>query len=462
MSVSCGSWLAASSATTPTLLALFAVAFAIGAAVYAFLVFRNRRALERRLEQLTFELDLLRDAEVKRLNLESQLRESQKLEAIGQLAGGIAHDFNNLLTAILGNAELLKLAKGPIEGQREEIDEIMHAGRRGAELVRQLLSFARRSPGQSMPLDLFRSVEDTVSLLRRGTPALIFVNVSFEGESPIIEADPATFENALLNLGLNARDAMPDGGHITYHVRRLAHRLDLPLPKGAPADLPLGEYAHIRVEDTGTGMDEVVKEHLFEPFFTTKAPGKGTGLGLASVYGTVKQLKGRILVDSTLGKGTIFHLWIPLSSKEVVFEELIDPSEVRRRAGHILLVDDDDAVRSVGEKLLTELGCKVSTAVDGLEALDFYQNHKREIDLVVLDLQMPNLDGRGTFRELKRLDPRVRVLLTSGHASREEAERIISEGALDVLPKPFKLDDLSRAIARYGRLRRSPTLPPTS
>lgn len=462
MSVSSGYWLAASSESTPVLLAIFAVAFAIGAGVYAVIVFKNRRALERRLEKLTFELDLLRDAEVKRQNLESQLRESQKLEAIGQLAGGIAHDFNNLLTAILGNAELLKLAKGPIEGQREEIDEIMHAGRRGAELVRQLLSFARRSPGQIMPLDLFRSVEDTVSLLRRGTPALIFVNVSFEGESPIIEADPATFENALLNLGLNARDAMPNGGHITYHVRRVTHRLDLPLPKGAPHDLPLGEYAHIRVEDTGTGMDEVVKEHLFEPFFTTKAPGKGTGLGLASVYGTVKQLKGRILVDSTVGKGTTFHLWIPLSSKEVVFEELIDPSEVRRRAGHILLVDDDDAVRSVGEKLLTELGCKVSTAVDGLEALDFYQNHKREIDLVVLDLQMPNLDGRGTFRELKRLDPRVRVLLTSGHASREEAERIIAEGALDVLPKPFKLDDLSRAIARYGRLRRAPTLPPTS
>lgn len=454
-------WVASVSGSTPLLLALFAIAFAVGAAVYALVVFKNRRALERRLDQLGAELDLLRDAEVKRLNLESQLRESQKLEAIGQLAGGIAHDFNNLLTAILGNAELMKLAKGPIEGQREEIDEIMHAGRRGAELVRQLLSFARRSPGQIVPIDLFRSVEDTVSLLRRGTPALIFVNVSFEGESPIIEADPATFENALLNLGLNARDAMPDGGHITYHVRRVTHRLDLPLPKGAPTDLPLGEWAHIRVEDTGSGMNDEVKEHLFEPFFTTKSPGKGTGLGLASVYGTVKQLKGRILVDSFLGKGSAFHLWIPLSDKEVAFEEAIDPSEVRRRAGHILLVDDDDAVRQVGEKLLTELGCKVSTAVDGLEAIDFYQEHKRDVDLVVLDLQMPNLDGRGTFRALKRLDPRVRVLLTSGHASREEAERIIAEGALDVLPKPFKLDDLSRAIARYGRLRRSPTLPPS-
>ncbi len=456
-------------ATTPTgaaegfnvaaLLAVIAIAFAVGAATYALTIFRNRRRLEQRLDDLSAELELLRDAESKRLALETQLREGQKLEAIGQLAGGIAHDFNNLLTAIIGNAELLRIAKGTIEEQREELDEIMHAGRRGAELVRQLLSFARRSPGHIVPIDLHQSVEDTVSLLRRGTSALIFVNIAVEGESPIIEADPATFENALLNLGLNARDAMPEGGHITYRVKRVSHRLDLPLPKGAPPDLALGDWAHIRIEDTGTGMDEEVKTHLFEPFYTTKAPGKGTGLGLASVYGTVKQLRGRIVVDSEIGKGTTFHLWVPLSDKEAFIEGVVDPSEVRRRAGHILLVDDDDAVRAVAQKLLTELGCQVSTAVDGLEALDFYQEHRREIDLVVLDLQMPNLDGRGTFRELKRLDPKVRVLLTSGHASREEAERIIAEGALDVLPKPFKLDDLSRAIARYGRLRRSPTLP---
>jgi len=414
---------------------------------------------------LEAQLAVLRDKNKSREELEQQLREGQKLEAIGQLAGGIAHDFNNLLTAILGNAELLRMGPGN-EAIREEIDEILRAGRRGSELVRQMLSFARRSPGQIVPIDLHQSIEDTVSLLRRGTSPRIFVHTTLEGESPIIEADQATLENALLNLGLNARDAMPDGGHLTYRTRRVEHVPPTAgntglMPSGAPADLPAGSWVHLSVQDTGTGMDDEVKAHLFEPFFTTKPPGKGTGLGLASVYGTIQLLQGRIVVDSTLGKGTTFHLWIPLSDKEAEARDEVDPNDVRRQAGHILLVDDDDAVRNVGRKLLVELGCKVSTAVDGLEALDFYQEHKREIDLVVLDMQMPNLDGEGTFRELRRIDPKVRVLLVSGQAGREEAERCLGEGALDVLAKPFKLEDLSRAIARYGRLRRSPTLPPS-
>jgi CheY-like chemotaxis protein len=175
------------------------------------------------------------------------------------------------------------------------------------------------------------------------------------------------------------------------------------------------------------------------------------------VYGTIQTLGGHIVVDSKLDKGSSLHLWIPLTEDEaqVVIEEP-DPNDVRRRGGHILLVDDDAAVRMVGKKLLVELGCTVSTAVDGLEALDFYEEHGRDIDLVVLDMQMPNLDGQGTFRELRRINPKVRVLLVSGMAGREEAEQCLHDGALDVLSKPFRLEDLSRAIARYGRLQRSP------
>jgi len=419
---------------------------------------RARRAAQDRIAALDDKIVVLERADAQRKHLERQLDEAQKLEAVGQLAGGIAHDFNNLLTAILGNAEILRM-NPQLGDAREEVDEILRAGRRGAELVRQLLSFARRSPGQSVPFDLHQSVEDTVSLLRRATSPRIFVHVALEGEAPIIEADPATVENALLNLGLNARDAMPDGGHLTFRTRQVVFDGARALPTGAPADLPPGEWVHLSVEDTGHGMDEEVKAHLFEPFFTTKPPGKGTGLGLASVYGMIQLLSGRISVDSTIGKGTTFHLWIPLTDKAPIALEAPDMNEVRRRAGHILLVDDDDAVRTVGKKLLTELGCTVSTAVDGLEALDFYQEHRREIDLVVLDMQMPNLDGQGTFRELRRMNPKVRVLMVSGLAGREDAERCLSDGALDVLAKPFKLEDLSRAIARYGRLQRSPTAP---
>jgi len=416
----------------------------------------QRADLAQRTAQLEANVVLLEAADANRKDLVRQLDEAQKLEAVGQLAGGIAHDFNNLLTAIHGNAEILRMHAG-LEELRDEVDEILRAGRRGAELVRQLLSFARRSPGQIVPIDLHQTIEDSISLLRRATSPRIFVHVQLEDESPIIEADPATLENALLNLGLNARDAMPEGGHLTFRTKQFDHVAEALPPLGAPADLPPGAWVRLTVEDTGTGMDDEVKQHLFEPFFTTKAPGKGTGLGLASVYGTIQLLGGRIVVDSIVDRGTVFSLWIPLTEKEAQAPaEAPDPNEVRRRAGHILLVDDDDAVRNVGKKLLVELGCTVSTAVDGLEALDFYQEHRRDIDLVVLDMQMPNLDGQGTFRELRRINPKVRVLLVSGMAGREEAERCLRDGALDVLAKPFQLEDLSRAIARYGRLQRSP------
>ncbi len=416
----------------------------------------DKAGIIERKKQLDATVRALESSNAQRHVLEQQLAEAQKLEAVGQLAGGIAHDFNNLLTAILGNAEIVRMNTGLGE-LREEVDEILRAGRRGSELVRQLLSFARRSPGQIVPIDLHQTIEDSISLLRRATSPKIFVHVQFEDESPIIEADPATLENALLNLGLNARDAMPDGGHLTFRTKQFSYLPEGLTPPGAPPDLPHGDWVRLTVEDSGTGMEDEVKAHLFEPFFTTKAPGKGTGLGLASVYGTVQTLGGRISVESSVGRGTTFHLWIPLTDKEAVpVEEAPDPNEVRRRAGHILLVDDDDAVRNVAKKLLVELGCTVSTAVDGLEALDFYQEHRRDIDLVVLDMQMPNLDGQGTFRELRRMNPKVRVLLVSGMAGREEAERCLSDGALDVLAKPFRLEDLSRAIARYGRLQRSP------
>ena len=412
--------------------------------------------LEQRCLQLEESVVLLEAADSQRKDLERQLDQAQKLEAVGQLAGGIAHDFNNLLTAILGNAEILRM-HASLGELREEVDEILRAGRRGAELVRQMLSFARRSPGQIVPIDLHQTIEDSISLLRRACSPRIFVHVQLEDESPIIEADPATLENALLNLGLNARDAMPDGGHLTLKTKQFEVTTGGMIPVGAPPDLAPGAWVRLTVEDTGTGMEDEVKAHLFEPFFTTKAPGKGTGLGLASVYGTIQLLGGRIVVDSVVGRGTVFNLWIPLTDKEAQVQEAApDPNEVRRRAGHILLVDDDDAVRNVGKKLLVELGCTVSTAVDGLDALDFYQEHRRDIDLVVLDMQMPNLDGQGTFRELRRMNPKVRVLLVSGMAGREEAERCLGDGALDVLAKPFRLEDLSRAIARYGRLQRSP------
>ncbi|MFO0750481.1 MAG: response regulator [Myxococcota bacterium] len=435
------------------------VAVLLGVGVIGYLYFRRLgKELEARTRELQHELEERARAEGEHLRLEQQLQRAQKLEAIGQLAGGIAHDFNNLLTAILGNAELLRLHKGDIGEVREELDEILSAGRRGADLVRQLLSFARKGAGQPMPVDVNELVNEAVSLLRRGTTPNMFVFTELANEPLIIEADPAMVENALLNLGINARDAMPEGGHLTFTTRRVDTPANAVPGDGAAPQSGPGTWVEIIVKDTGVGMTDEVKSHLFEPFFTTKPPGKGTGLGLASVYGTMQTHGGVIGVQSEVGRGTAFTLHLPLSEEEPLAAIDVDPSAVPRRPGHILLVDDDDSVRMVAKRMLTELGCTVSTAVDGLEAVEFFTTHRRDIDLVILDMQMPNLDGRGTFRELRKIDPRVRVLLVSGYAAKEEAERCLAEGALDFLPKPFKLEDLSRAIVRYGRLPRVPTM----
>ncbi|MCC6625197.1 MAG: response regulator [Deltaproteobacteria bacterium] len=437
-------------------LGLVSLLVMIAVATLGYLWFRRlKNELEARTRQLQHELEERQRAEAEHRRLEEQLQRAQKLEAIGQLAGGIAHDFNNLLTAILGNAELLRLHKGQVADAREEIDEILSAGRRGAELVRQLLSFARKGTGQPIPVDVNALVADTASLLRRGTTPNMFVHTELCDEPLVIEADAALIENALLNLGINARDAMPEGGELTFTTRRVvvdAHSSD------HLAGLPHGTWVEISVNDTGTGMTEDVKAHLFEPFFTTKSPGKGTGLGLASVYGTVKAHDGQIGVASEPGRGSQFSLYFPLVDDQPAQAIELEPSGLPRRPAHILLVDDDDAARNVVKRMLTELGCTVSTAVDGLEALEFFGAQRRDVDLVLLDMQMPNLDGRATFRELRKIDPRVRVLIMSGYAAKDEAERCLAEGALDFLSKPFKLEDLSRAIGRYGRLPRSPGL----
>ena len=260
--------------------------------------------------RLEADVVVLRAGDAQRKDLVRQLGEAQKLEAVGQLAGGIAHDFNNLLTAILGNAEILRMHAGLGE-LRDEVDEILRAGRRGAELVRQLLSFARRSPGQIVPIDLHQTIEDSISLLRRATSPRIFVHMKLEDESPIIEADPATLENALLNLGLNARDAMPEGGQLTIRTKQFDHTAGSRLPLGAPSDLPPGPWVRLTVEDTGTGMDDEVKAHLFEPFYTTKAKGEGTGLGLFVAAEIVREHKGWIRAQNNTSRGATFTVMLP-------------------------------------------------------------------------------------------------------------------------------------------------------
>jgi len=426
---------------------------------------RRRRAhaaeLEDRLEQMRDQLAAMgahlarqRDEDAEQLRAEAKHHQSRKLEALGQLAGGVAHDFNNLLTAIQGNAELIRLYGG--DDVAEEVDEILTAARRGSHMVSKLLFFARRGTAQRVVLELHDVIEEAAQLLRHGLDRTIQVNRDLRAELSTVRGDPTLIQNALLNLGVNARDAMPEGGDLTFGTRSVTF--------GAPTpwhdhEVPAGDWIELTVSDTGGGIPDDVRERLFEPFFTTKAPGRGTGLGLASVYGTVVDHQGFIAVAPGASRGTTFAILLPCVRGEAEAPSRVAVEPPRPRAGHVLLVDDEEPVRKVAEKMLTELGCSISSCADGLEAVQLCYDPHDPIDLVILDMNMPRLDGRRTFQELRRFDPDLRVILTSGHGVSPDVERCLEEGALGFIQKPFLMEDLSQAVARYGKLQRRPTLP---
>ncbi|MBI5027097.1 MAG: response regulator [Nitrospirae bacterium] len=395
-------------------------------------------------QMVATEFEMLeKEKEEKRMR--EQLFQAQKMEAIGSLAGGIAHDFNNMLQGILGYASLLKMKLSEDDPIYRPLDVIEHSAERAAELTKQLLGFARKGKYIVEPLNLNDVVDDVLKLITRTFDRTIEIKTTIDSGLWAIEGDRSQIENVILNLCLNARDAMPAGGIL--HIK--TSNIEIMEETKPFAWMKEGKYAVIKVNDTGRGMDEEVKKQIFEPFFTTKEKGKGTGMGLAMVYGVVKSHDGFITVDSELGKGSTFTIYLPAVEKEVKVQA--GGAEVRRLPcgeGTILVVDDEKAVRNLARETLNELGYYVLEASDGKEAIEIYEDKKSKIDLVILDLIMPEMGGKETFEKLKKIAPDVKVLVSSGYGIDSNARNMLDDGAKGFIQKPYNINELAEMIKK--------------
>ncbi|MBN2704449.1 MAG: response regulator [Pontiellaceae bacterium] len=375
--------------------------------------------------------------------IQEKLRQAEKMSAVGQLAGGIAHDFNNQLTGILGYAEILNDSLTDPSLLDFSIG-IKKAALRSAGLIAQLLAFGRKGKYQDQPLDADEVITDTIKILERSIDKRIVIKRDLAPRKPMIMGDPNQLQNAILNIALNARDAMPNGGTLSFRTESI--HFDEPFcSSGKLQDIAPGEYVRITISDTGTGMDKETQRHIFEPFFTTKEVGKGTGMGLASVYGTLKNHFGAVDVQSELGQGTTFSLYLPSIQEEDGKQE--DAPSPAARNADILLVDDEPTVHSVASLMLRSFEHTVHTCPDGHAAIAFYSEHWQEIDLVILDMIMPNLNGRETAEALYKINPSVRILISSGFSQDDDTQELNKIGVLGFINKPYRLKELSAAVA---------------
>jgi two-component system, cell cycle sensor histidine kinase and response regulator CckA len=378
----------------------------------------------------------------RRRELEAALRQSQKMEAVGQLAGGVAHDFNNMLTAIMASAEQVMLRSNPAD-QKELCDVIVMASERAAELTRKLLSFSRKGKLSTAPLDVHAVVRDTATLLERSIDRRVRVKLDLSAERPVVKGDATQLQNALLNLGINARDAMPDGGVLT--IATADRHLDEAACAALPFDIAPGPHLELAVSDTGGGIPAAYISKVFEPFFTTKPVGHGTGLGLAAVYGTVVEHGGAVTVESKVARGSSFRLFLPISAERP--SVAARSAEARPGSGIILLVDDEPLLRKVGSQLMRSLGYEVLVAKDGAEAVRIFTERHRELAAVVCDLVMPELSGADAIRQMKALFSAVPIVACSGYPHGDRVGASIPECDA-FLPKPFHRAELAAALER--------------
>ncbi len=380
--------------------------------------------------------------------LQAQLLHAQKMEAIGTLAGGIAHDFNNLNQAIYGYTELLLMDPGTTEAVQRKLKAIKQSSERASELTRQLLVFSRKLKGELRSVDLNRQVEETYTLLQRTIPKMVDIELRLADELVMVHADPNQLEQIIMNLAINARDAMPEGGKLIIETANVhpeekcgkQHRLTNP-----------GSHVLLAITDTGHGMDQETLEHIYEPFFTTKETGKGTGLGLAMVYGIVKSHGGSIACTSEIGRGTRFEIALKPAPG---IEEVPSGGVQTMGMGNgevILLVDDEDLVREYGEELLTQCGYSVYAVADAETALELYRQKKDQIDLIILDMIMPGMGGKKCLEELLKINPQVRVIVASGYSPPDAEGVEMIPGAKCFISKPYRMHEMLQAL--YDALR---------
>lgn len=383
--------------------------------------------------------------------LEARYAQSQKMEAVGKLAGFVAHDFNNMLTAIIGFSDFLLQTHRPGDPAHSDIVNIKSSANRAAGLVGKLLALARQQTLLVEPLQLGEVMTDLAPLLKRSIGERIELKIHSGRDLWYCRTDKLQLEQAIINLAVNARDAMPDGGRLSIRTRNVTER---ETQKLSMAGMTPGEFVLIEIEDSGTGMPPEILEKIFEPFYTTKAPGKGTGLGLATVYGIVKQTGGFIYPESVVGKGTAFRIYLPryhLDEKdEAAIASAIEDKEVSSKidltgTGRVLLVEDEDVVRSFAVRALTRQGYTVLEAADGLEALEVMKECNGEVDIVVSDVVMPGMDGPTMLKELRKESPDLKIIFVSGYPN-EAFQQALGEETFAFLPKPFSLPQLAAKV----------------
>ncbi|MDP2755170.1 MAG: PAS domain S-box protein, partial [Nitrospirota bacterium] len=374
--------------------------------------------------------------------IQEQLIHSQKMESIGQLAGGIAHNFNNLLTAILGYAELLKEYSDMDDESKQRVNSIESSARKAGILVSKLLSFSRRETPEVLPLNLNDVINDSVKLFEGVLDKRIGLKTNLSNNIPTIEGDPNQLEQVIMNLMVNARDAMPDGGLITIKTSLAEIERDR---FNLPSYITSGKYVLLTISDTGSGIPKEITNRIFEPFFTTKEKGKGTGLGLAMVYGVIKDHKGYITVQSEVGKGSTFNVYLPVSGKtayKTLKQKLFSVS------GHenILLVDDEEEVLNFIKDILETNGYKVLPARNPLAAIDIFKKLGNEIHLVISDIVMPLMDGKELIKNLRAIKPDIRIIAVSGFSDEAVSKDILKID--DFLKKPFEINQLLSKVRR--------------
>lgn len=378
--------------------------------------------------------------------LEEQLRHSQKMEAIGTLAGGIAHDFNNILTAIMGNAEM-GLLRVPVGNDvRHHFAEILKATKRARDLVKQILTFSRQERQQPRPLQISTIIKEVLKLLRATLPSTIEIRSNIVSNAGIVLADPIQIHQLVMNLCTNAAYAMQKTGGVMGVA--LGNVKVEESQESQEIGLEPGQYVQLTVSDTGSGMDPVTLARIFDPFFTTKPIGEGSGMGLAVVHGIVQSLDGGVKVETGLGKGSAFHVFLPMVAEDAWQEvEATEPAAEEKKYGRILLVDDEDILLSIGKQMLEHLGYRVTSMRSSVEALECFQRQPQEFDLVITDQTMPKLTGSDLAASLLNIRPDIPIILCSGYAVPIDEEQMKAIGIRELVHKPFVFSELAE-IAR--------------
>jgi len=393
---------------------------------------------------LNYEIAQRKTAETNRRIAEENLIHAEKMNALGLLAGGIAHDFNNQLTGIIGFAEMLTRR---VEGSAHEkfTQKILEAAQRSADLIKKLQIFSRKTKIIKTSTDIMKIVKETAAILERSIDPRITVTLQNASVNPFVSADPGMIQNALLNLCINARDAMPEGGVLTIRIEDAQLSLDFCiLHQNA---ISPGRYLCIIVSDTGTGMTDEIKKRIFEPFFTTKPEGKGTGMGLVSVYSAVQNHHGVIEVETHPGGGTMFRMYFPAENPEDTGSTppVRETAKISTRA-HILIADDDELIRQLYSDIMTESGHTITACKNGKECAEYYSAHFSAVDLIILDMSMPVMNGKDTFDELVKINKDCKVLIASGYAPGSDVREMLLKPGVVFLQKPFTLSQLRETI----------------